>query len=364
MTKHQTVDDARARLAIVDPREAARSAGLIHVSDDRPGISRRRTGKGFSYRDAEGKLIRDADVLARIRKLAIPPAYTDVWICARPNGHIQATGRDARGRKQYRYHPSFREVRESAKYAHMLEFAAALPALRRQVETDMALPGLPREKVLATVVHLLETTMIRVGNEDYARQNRSYGLTTLKSRHMNVDPSGKELLFAFKGKSGKFWRVTLRDRRLAKIMRAIQELPGQHLFQYLDDDGARHDIGSEDVNDYLREISGSSITAKDFRTWNGTVLAATALSKCEMAENASAAKRNIRDVIAQIATQLGNTPTICRKCYVHPDILEAYLAADLILESLPTAQPKISDKTYITAEEEVVVSFLRRRQRI
>jgi DNA topoisomerase-1 len=364
MTEHQTVDEARDRLAIVDPREAARSAGLVHVSDDRPGIRRRRTGKGFSYRDAEGKLIRDADILARIRKLAIPPAYTDVWICARPNGHLQATGRDARGRKQYRYHPSFREVRESAKYAHMLEFAAALPALRRQVAADMARPGLPREKVLATVVHLLEATMIRVGNEDYARQNRSYGLTTLKTRHVDVDAGGKELRFAFKGKSGKLWRVTLRDRRLTKIMRAIQELPGQHLFQYLDTDGARHDVGSEDVNDYLREISGASITAKDFRTWNGTILAAIALSKCEVADSVTAAKRNIRDVIAQVSTQLGNTPTICRKCYIHPDILDAYLTDDLIIDNLTDDRSKSNDNAFITTEEEAIIAFLRRKKSI
>ncbi|WP_019833050.1 DNA topoisomerase IB [Sphingomonas sp. PR090111-T3T-6A] len=361
MTKHQSVDEARARLAIVDPRAAARSAGLVHVSDDQPGIGRRRSGKGFSYRDAEGKLIRDPEVLARIRKLAIPPAYTDVWICPRPNGHLQATGRDARGRKQYRYHPSFREVRENAKYEHMLEFAAALPSLRRQVAADMARAGLPREKVLATVVHLLETTMIRVGNADYARRNRSYGLTTLRSRHVDVEPGGAKLRFAFKGKSGRFWRVTLRNRRLAKIVRAIQELPGQHLFQYLDEEGARHDVGSEDVNDYLREISGTSITAKDFRTWAGTVLAATALSRCETCESLVAAKQNIRDVIAQIAAELGNTPTICRKCYIHPHVLDAYLAAETILRAPSKKAPKAKEGIFMTAEEEAVIAFLRRK---
>ncbi len=359
MVLHRKIRARDPLLAIVDPRDAAEIAGLVYVTEDEPGFSRRRAGKGFSYRDIEGRPIRDPDVLARIRKLAIPPAYSDVWICARPTGHIQATGRDARGRKQYRYHPSFREVRDSAKYAHMLEFAAVLPALRERVAADMALPGLPREKVLATVVHLLETTMIRVGNEDYARQNKSYGLTTLKSRH--VDVNGSELRFAFKGKSGKTWRVTLKDRRLTRIMRAIQDLPGQHLFQYLDDAGDRHDVASEDVNAYLREISGKSITAKDFRTWTGTLLAATALAKYEGFDSAATAKRNVRAVIEEVAAQLGNTPTICRKCYIHPHILDGYLAADLVLDTTPERCAELGGELLIRPEEAAVIGFLRRK---
>lgn len=344
--------------SIVDPRDAAEGAGLVYVSDAEPGITRRRAGKGFSYRGLDGRPVKDKETLARIRALAIPPAYADVWICPDPNGHVQATGRDARGRKQYRYHPRFREVRDGTKYEHMLDFAAALPGLRARVDRDMSLPGMPREKVLATVVHLLETTMIRVGNADYARQNKSHGLTTLNDRHVKV--SGSEMRFRFKGKSGKEWDLGLRDRRVARIVKASQELPGQHLFQYLDEDGERRAVTSGDVNAYLREISGTAITAKDFRTWTGTVLAALALAEYEKADSAAAAKRNVRAAIEQVSARLGNTPTICRKCYVHPQVIDSYLADELVLE----LQGEIEDElegAALRPEERVVLDFLKTR---
>lgn len=344
--------------SIVDPQDAAVSAGLVYVSDAEPGITRRRAGKGFSYRDPDGKPVRDEEVLARIRSLAIPPAYTDVWICADPDGHIQATGRDARGRKQYRYHPRFREVRDSTKYERMLDFAAALPALRARLDEDMRRRGMPREKVLATVVHLLETTMIRVGNADYARQNKSHGLTTLNDRHVKVD--GAEVRFRFKGKSGKEWNLGIRDRRVARIVKASQDLPGQHLFQYLDEEGERRTVTSGDVNAYLREISGTDITAKDFRTWTGTVLAALALAEYEKADSAAAAKRNVREAIERVAATLGNTPTICRKCYVHPQVIDSYLSDDLKLEISEEIAEELEEPA-LRPEERQVLEFLKQR---
>ncbi|ARJ69558.1 DNA topoisomerase IB [Paracoccus contaminans] len=343
---------------IVDPRDAAESAGLVYVSDAEPGITRRRAGKGFSYRGLDGRPVKDKETLARIRSLAIPPAYADVWICPDPNGHIQATGRDAKGRKQYRYHPRFREVRDGTKYEHMLDFAAALPGLRARVDRDMSLRGMPREKVLATVVHLLETTMIRVGNADYVRQNKSHGLTTLNDRHVKV--SGSEMRFRFKGKSGKEWDLGLRDRRVARIVKASQELPGQHLFQYLDEDGERRAVTSGDVNAYLREISGTAITAKDFRTWTGTVLAALALAEYEKADSAAAAKRNVRAAIERVAARLGNTPAICRKCYVHPQVIDSYLADELVLELQAEIEEELEGAA-LRAEERMVLDFLKTR---
>lgn len=313
-----------------DPRASARAAGLRHVSPDTPGIRRERDGEAFRYRDADGAPVRDAATLERIRRLAIPPAWTEVWICPRADGHLQAAGRDARGRRQYRYHAQFRAVREGNKYGRMLAFARALPALRERVRADMARPGLPREKVLATVVHLLETTLIRVGNDDYARSNRSYGLTTLRNSHVKVD--GGALRFQFKGKSGKTWKLQLGDRRVAKVVRACQELPGQELFAYLDEGGQPRDVGSDDVNAYLREITGMDITAKDFRTWAGTVLAALALREFERFDTQAGARRHLRAAIEQVAARLGNTPTICRTCYVHPEILDAYAAGELLLQ--------------------------------
>lgn len=344
--------------SIVDPQEAAESAGLVYVSDSEPGIRRRGAGRGFSYRDADDKPVKDKETLARIRALAIPPAWTDVWICADPNGHVQATGRDARGRKQYRYHPLFREVRDSTKYERMLDFAAALPALRARVDQDMRRRGMPREKVLATVVHLLEATMIRVGNADYARQNKSHGLTTLNDRHVKVE--GSQVRFRFKGKSGKEWNLGIRDRRVARIVKASQDLPGQHLFQYLDEEGERHSVTSGDVNTYLREISGTDITAKDFRTWTGTVLAALALSEYEKADSATAAKRNVREAIGQVAARLGNTPTICRKCYVHPQVIDSYLADGLALELQEEIEEEL-DEPDLRPEERQVLNFLQKR---
>jgi DNA topoisomerase-1 len=345
---------------VVDPEEAAQNAGLRYVTDGEPGIKRQKRGKGYRYLLPSGKPVSDSATLERIRKLAIPPAYTDVWICARADGHLQATGRDAKGRKQYRYHPLFREIRESTKYDHMLEFAAALPKIRARIDEHMQLRGLPREKVLGTVVHLLETTMIRIGNADYAKQNKSFGLTTLRDRHVKVD--GSELRFNFKGKSGKTWRLKIRDRRIAKIVKASQDLPGQHLFQYVDDEGVQREVTSSDINAYLREISGSDITAKDFRTWNGTVLAALALSEYEKVDSQAAAKKNVRAAIEAVAARLGNTPTICRKCYVHPEIVESYLSDRLSLEALDSVEEELrGDLARLRPEEALVLAFLQRR---
>jgi len=342
-----------------DTQDAVEEAGLVYVTDDRPGIGRERRGDDFVYLKPDGSPISDEKTLARIRSLAIPPAYTDVWICPKANGHLQATGRDAKGRKQYRYHPKFRETRESNKYEHMLEFAQALPAIRRTIDDHMRLRGLPRDKVLATIVHLLETTMIRVGNRDYARQNKSYGLTTLRDRHVDVE--GGELRFHFKGKSGKSWRLSIRDRRVAKIVKASQDLPGQHLFQYIDDAGERREVTSTDVNDYLREISGRDITAKDFRTWTGTVLAALALAEFEEVDSDAAAKRNIRAAIENVAERLGNTPTVCRKCYVHPEVLSAYLDRNLVLEIEAEIAEELRDVARLRPEEAAVLALLRAR---
>lgn len=326
-------------------------AGLTYVSDGTPGLSRRRSGKGFAYRTARGQAVRDKKTLERIRKLAIPPAWTDVWISAEENGHMQATGRDARGRKQHRYHARFREVREAAKFDHVAEFAKALPALRAQISRDMRKQGLPREKVLAAIVHLLDTTLIRVGNEEYAKANGSYGLTTLKVKHAEV--KGERLRFVFTGKSGKSWRLTLKDRRVAKIVKAAQDLPGQRLFQYEDENGAPQSVSSTDVNAYLREISGSDITAKDFRTWGGTVLAAAELSAFPPADTSTLAKANVKAAIEQVAGSLGNTPTICRKCYVHPELIETYLDGAFKLGK--------SKRAGLSAHESAVLTFLTRR---
>jgi DNA topoisomerase-1 len=345
--------------AIVDPRDAADSAGLRYVSDEQPGLRRKKAGKGFAY-VADGRTVEDPATLDRIRKLAIPPAYTDVWICPYPNGHLQATGRDAKGRKQYRYHPAFREVRESTKYEKMLDFAQALPALRARIAEHMAMRGLPRAKVLATVVHLLETTLIRVGNEDYAKQNRSYGLTTLRDPHVTV--RGQELRFQFKGKSGKTWRLQVRDRRVAKIVKACQELPGQDLFQYIDEDGGQQAVTSADVNAYLREITGRDITAKDFRTWAGTVLAALALREVETFDSQAKAKKNIRSAIDSVASRLGNTPTICRKCYVHPEVFTSYLEGQLLLEVRDEVEGELRENLPgLKPEEAAVLALLAAR---
>jgi DNA topoisomerase I len=345
---------------IVDPKDAAELAGLRYVSDARPGIRRRKAGTGFTYTRADGTRLSEPDALKRIKSLAIPPAWTDVWISPFADGHIQATGRDAKGRKQYRYHARFREVRESTKYEHLVAFAAALPGIRKKVKEHMALPGLAREKVLATVVHLLETTLIRVGNDEYAEQNNSYGLTTLKNRHVAVD--GNEVRFRFTGKSGKQWSLRVRDRRVAKIMRACQELPGQELLQYIDESGNCQDVTSTDVNSYLKEITGKDITAKDFRTWAGTVLAAMALNELESFDSATQAKRNLRAAIEKVASKLGNTPTICRKCYVHPEVLNSYMDGNLVLEVKAKAESELRGNVQkLKPEEAAVLALLRGR---
>ncbi len=294
--------------------------GLRYVCDDAPAIRHRRAGKGFVYLDAKGRRIADAAILQRIRSLVIPPAWTDVWICPSADGHIQATGRDAKRRKQYRYHDDYREARERTKYDHLFEFAEALPTIRARVAEHMSLRGLPREKVLATVVHLLETTLIRVGNDEYAKANQSYGLTTLRTEHVEVE--GPEVRFRFTGKSGKQWSLAMRDRRVARIIRACQELPGQDLLQYFDDDKTLRALSSGDVNAYLKEIAGRDITAKDFRTWAGTVLMARFLKTSGQFEIATKAKRAMSAAVKQVAAALGNTPSVCRKSYIHPAVGE------------------------------------------
>jgi DNA topoisomerase-1 len=292
------------------------------VSDCGPGIARHRRGKGFFYVAPDGKPVRDQSVLARIKSLAIPPAWEDVWICSDPDGHMQATGRDARGRKQHRYHPQWRTVRDETKFHRMVAFAGALPRIRRHVEQDLARPGLPREKILATVVRLLETTLIRIGHEEYARRNGSFGLATLRDRHVRIN--GSNLRFAFRGKSGVLHAVDLRNRRLAHIVRQSRDLPGYELFQYVDESGARRSIDASDVNDYIRQLAGDEFTAKDFRTWAGTVLAAQALREMTPAGSGTQAKRNLALGVATVAARLGNTKNVCRKCYIHPDIVSAY----------------------------------------
>lgn len=340
--------------------EAARTAGLHYVSDEEPGITRRRSGKGFTYRDPAGRTIRDRKQIARIKALAIPPAYSDVWICPDPDGHLQATGRDDRGRKQYRYHPEWQAAREAEKFDRMLIFGRELPRIRERVDHDMRRRGLVRERVLATVVRLLETTLIRVGNEEYAKSNRSFGLTTLRNRHLDIE--GSTLIFEFRGKGGKTHEVSVRDRRLARVVHAVHELPGQHLFQYVDDDGARQPVDSADVNDYLREISGEPFTAKDFRTWAGTVLASLALAEFERVDSQAAAKRNIKRAIERVASRLGNTVAVCRKSYVHPEILASYIDGSLLDFLKSRVEDALRDDLAgLSPEEAAVLAFLQQR---
>jgi DNA topoisomerase-1 len=320
--------------------DTARAAGLRYVTDAKPGIRRRRAGRGFRYLGPDGKPVRKPEVLARIRSLVIPPAWTDVWICARENGHIQATGRDARGRKQYRYHPRYRSHRDETKFDRMRDFSKVLPSIRAQVERDLSLEGLPRERVLATVVRLLEKTLIRVGSDVYARENRSYGLTTLRRRHVEV--SGSKLQFSFQGKSGVTHSVAITDRRVAAIVQHCQTLPGQELFQYLDDRGRRQQVDSGDINGYLRAITGQEITAKDFRTWAGTIAAAKALSVMGPAGSEREINANIVRAIDEVAKRLGNTRAVCRHYYVHPRVIEAYREG--IVAPIPPA-PKNGKRT-------------------
>ena len=312
---------------------------------------------GFRYTRPDGRPVRSPADLKRIRALAVPPAWTDVWICPDPKGHVQATGRDARGRKQFRYHPQWRAHRDGNKFDRLEEFAAVLPRLRARVLADLARSGLPREKVLATVVQLLEKSLIRVGNDEYAKTNRSYGLTTMRDQH--VDVKGATVRFRFRGKSGKPHHVKVNDRRLARIIRQCRELPGQELFQYLDDEGEIQDVNSSDVNDYLRDITGADFTAKDFRTWSGTVLAATALREQDSTETMAAAKKNVVRAVEAVAGVLGNTPAVCRKSYIHPAVLECYVDRSMdekLSRSMPVSLKKIASK--LRADEVAALRLL------
>ncbi len=305
-----------------DYAAVAKAAGLRYVDETAPGLTRMRAGKGFGYIGPDGAPMLDADEIDRIRKLAIPPAYTDVWISPDSRGHIQATGRDARGRKQYRYHPAWSQARAETKFTRMSAFGKALPAIRARVEHDLRKHGLPREKVIAAVVSLLETTLIRVGNDEYAKENKSFGLTTLRVRHVRLE--GTRIRFKFKGKSGVEYEGGVKNRRLSRIVRQCQELPGQRLFQFVDDEGARHDVESDDVNAYLQEITGERFTAKDFRTWAGTVAAAKALALQPPPETERAAKHAMTVCVKAAAGLLGNTPAVCRASYIHPEVLKAF----------------------------------------
>ena len=340
-----------------DPVEAAKAASLRYVTDERPGISRRRSGATFQYIDSAGKVIRDPGELQRIKSLAIPPAWREVWICPIRNGHLQATGRDAKGRKQHRYHPRWREVRDENKYGRILAFAKALPLIRQRVESDLRLPGLPRHKILATVVRLLETSHIRVGNEEYARQNKSFGLATLRNRHVNV--SGSTIRFEFRGKSGVDHALDINDRRLAKIIKRCQDLPGYELFQYIDDDGERRTIDSTDVNEYIRQIAGEEFSTKDFRTWAGTVLAARALQEFQTAASDAETKRNIVQAIESVAKKLGNTKAVCRKCYIHPAVIQSYTDGTLLRALRRRLKKEITDSHDLGPEEAAVLRLLK-----
>lgn len=317
----------------------ARQAGLLYSSDSKPGISRRRRGQGFEYFSSDGRRVKDEATLKRIKRLVIPPAWTRVWVCPYENGHIQATGRDARGRKQYRYHADWREQRDENKFDRITAFARVLPRIRRRTKRDLARRGMPREKVLATVVRLLETTLIRVGNDEYARENDSYGLTTMRNRHAKV--AGTQIRFTFRGKSAKKHEISLRDPQLAKIVRRCQHIPGQELFTYEDEEGQPRHVTSQDVNDYLRAIAGEEFTAKDFRTWAGTVLAAIALREFEAIHHQRQARKNIVTAIDAVARMLGNTPSVCRKCYVHPEVLNSYMAGETIATIRQRAESKM-----------------------
>ena len=339
-----------------DPLEAAEEAGLRYASDNQPGYTRKANEQGFEYFDTDREPIRDEQRLLRISRLAIPPAWSDVWISPSANGHIQATGRDARKRKQYIYHERWREMRDENKYERIVSFGKTLPKIRRSVSKDLSLPGLPRNKVLAAIVQLLELSFIRVGNQEYARENKSFGLTTMQDRH--VDVAGSKLRFRFRGKGGREHEVDVTDRRVARIVSRLQDLPGQDLFQYVDDNGDVCDITSQDVNDYLREITGEDFTAKDFRTWAGTVLAAIALTAASDFETKKQAKANIKNAIGAVAKILRNTPAVCRKCYIHPAVLEAYLDGNLI-EGLKRTGKELEKETIdLRSGEAAILKFL------
>jgi DNA topoisomerase-1 len=341
-----------------DPVTAARRAQLTYVNDSEPGILRKGTPKRFWYVDANGRHFTEGKTVQRIRALAIPPAWTDVWISPDPSGHIQATGRDQKGRKQYRYHPDWAAERDGAKYSSLVAFAEALPKLRSRVDADLRRRGLPFERVVASVVWLLDNTMIRVGNAAYARDNKSFGLTTLRDRHVVI--SGSSLRFAFRGKSGKEWKLKLVDRRIARVVRGAQDVPGQKLFQYLDEDGARRPVRSEDVNLYIREAAGNGFSAKHFRTWGGTIHTASLLAQAERPDSKAARKRVMNGIIDKVAERLGNTRSVCRQCYIHPAVLEAWLEGDL-LEEMTLANKGKRRIEGLDDEEALVLRWLRAR---
>jgi DNA topoisomerase I len=346
--------------AALDPVAAAKLAKLRYVSDEMPGITRHKARHGFDYRFPDGELVGDMETLKRIRSLAIPPAWTGVWICRYANGHLQATGRDSRGRKQYRYHPRWREVRDESKYGKMLIFGRVLPRIRERVDADLRRHGLPRERVLAAVVRLMEATLFRIGNSEYARANKSYGLTTLRNRHVEIE--GSHIHLSFRGKSGIRHETDINDRRLARIIKECRDLPGYELFQYLDEDGNRHTVDSADVNEYLREITGEEITAKDFRTWAATNLAALALQEFELFDTEAKKKRAVVRAVENVAKHLGNTPAICRRCYIHPAIFDGYIDGTLLTTLKEKTQSYLAENvTGLSAEEAAVAAFLRLR---
>lgn len=333
------IKEVKAAL-VAEPAQSAEIVGLRYVSDGIPGIQRQRVGRGFCYIDAEGNKICEETEITRIKALIIPPAWTNVWICPHPHGHLQATGRDAKGRKQYRYHPRWRKIRSQTKFNRMIAFGQALPHIREQVQKDLTRRGLPKEKVLAVLVKLLEVTKIRVGNQQYAQNNKSFGLTTMRDRH--VDISGAKVKFKFRGKSGVDHEIEMSDRKLAKIVKRCQEIPGQELFQYWDEDGKHQSIDSGDVNNYLCEVTSFDFTAKDFRTWFGTVLATEEFYELGKFESQKQAKKNITQAIKNVAQELGNRPATCRKYYVHPAIIQAYTTGNLL--KILEKQEKISSK--------------------
>ena len=342
-------------------RSAAIHAGLRYVTDGATGITRRRVGTGWAYYLPNGKRITSGEIRKRLNSLAIPPAWTDVWICPDPAGHIQATARDARGRKQYRYHPAYRESRDRSKFRHMLEFSEVLPRLRERIERDLRAPDHTRRQLLATVVWLLDKTLIRVGNDEYARENKSYGLTTLRRRHVTVN--GTVLRFSFRGKSGVEHSISISDPRLARIIQRCQDLPGQELFQFLDAAGKRQSVSSDDVNAYLRELTGRDITAKDFRTWGGTMLAAVELRTMGPAASRREADRNILRAVDAVAERLGNTRAVCRKYYVHPALIQAYLMGETVpLPELPAKKHVRRRRAAALRRDEIaVLQFLQER---
>jgi DNA topoisomerase-1 len=343
-----------------DAIAAAKAAGLRYVTDSIPGIRRIGAGKKFAYVGPNGRRIRDAETLTRIRSLVVPPAWTNVWISPLEHSHIQVTARDARGRKQYRYHARWRKVRDETKYEKLAAFGRALPLIRRKVQADLARTGLPREKVLAAVVRLLESTFMRIGNEKYARDNGSFGLTTLREQHVRI--SGERIQFRFRGKSGKHHEIELDDKRLARIIRRCRDLPGYELFQYLDDEGEPRSLDSGDVNEYLRSLTGEDYTAKDFRTWAGTVLAALALREFERFDSETQAKKNIVRAIESVATQLGNTPSICRKCYIHPRVIDSYLDGTMVRALKRRAERTLRDGVHaLKPQEAAVLGLLQQR---